>query len=542
MARASLLQHLDDEQVRLLARHCREKRVVPNKDVAFASHVAESTYSRWVSSDTHKSPSCVLGARVVLGAHYARSPPLPEQFAAPPARGACGCLGDALAAIGARFGALCTGAFWLLWYYCVSPCLGRVFAHFYWFVEYATADRRTCRAAAAAAALENAAADAEIALPECELSVCSWNLRNFGGAKMDESRFRRVLVLIEQHDLIVVQELRGDSKLIAATAAAGGGGRVVRHRFVGGRRTGDNGRLESSGVLYDAAKLELVRVYDTVAPNDEPLPGQPPPPTQWPAIANGRDDDDAGDDAGSSGGAAAGADDDDDDTGDEIDDGDVSAGSGAGAGDMVAALRAAVQPMRYKPFVATFAVRAADPEHGAESRRRRRITVVGVHVRYGETAAELAAAAAAAATGVETRRQAATTATERQIERRRDEIAQVAALCGVLRAHPAVFGAELYVCGDFNVEPDDHAFWPLRALNLRECLSAAAKTTVGERPRSYDNVWLPASSVCARIGTARVGNFSDLLDMNSADSRNNFKRQVSDHLPVCFATQFGAHQ
>ena len=416
MAHASLLRHLDDEQVRLLARHCREQRVVPSKDVASASHVAESTYSRWVSSNTHKSPSCVLGVRVVLGAHYARSPPLPEQFAAPPARGACSCLGDALAAIGARFGALCTGAFWLLWHYCVSPCLGRVFAHFYWFVEYATADRRARRAAAAAgAALQHAAADAAIALPECELSVCSWNLRNFGGAKMDESRFRRVLVLIEQHDLIVVQELRGDSKLTTATA---GSGRVVRHRFVGGRRTGDNGRLESSGVLYDAAKLELVRVYDTVAPNDEPQP------TQLPAIANGRDDigDDAGDDAADGGGPAAGID--DDGTGDDVGDGGggattAAAGGGGGAADdIVVALRAAVQPMRYKPFVATFAVRAADPEQGAESRRRRRITVVGVHVRYGETAAEFAAAAAAAATGVETRRQAATTATERQIERR----------------------------------------------------------------------------------------------------------------------------
>ena len=450
----SALAHLDDERVRALAKHCLDGRLVRSGDVAAAAGVSDATYSRWANGVVSKSPKCVAAARVIIGEYFAGGTPLPSGFE--PRRRRI----SWLAAVAVR---------WLVrWLVREAAAVWRLVA--------GGAPRRSPAAELAPVPVAPSPNDVP-ALPQCDISMCTWNLRNFGGAGTRADRLERVVVLLGQHDLVVAQEVLGTewAAVVAPKLCAS-------YKFVSGARTGAGSRTEACGVLYNADKLRLVATYDTATRRRDDAP-----------LHN--------------------------------------------------LLCAAVEKMRYKPFVATFDAGLASVEQAGDAATAvlpqcRLVTVVGVHVRYGESAAESADdgdTGGSAAAAPQTRSATAH-------DRRRAEIAQVARLCGELRARPRTFGAEVYVCGDFNMEPDDHAFWPLRALNMRECVPGCNKTTVAAARSSYDNVWVPASSTCVRVGTARVGKLDDIVDVNDAASRRGFRRDVSDHLPVCISVRFAATQ
>lgn len=157
--------------------------------------------------------------------------------------------------------------------------------------------------------------------------------------------------------------------------------------------------------------------------------------------------------------------------------------------------------MPYKPYIAIF-----EPTAQQEQRARAsRFTVVNVHIKYGDA---------------------------KDLSARRRQVDALHHLVQRMTANKGAFG-EVYVCGDFNLEPQDLAFrkWR-RTLQMRE-LNVRTPTTVSARnAHCYDNVWSPNSSARMQFDSLEVASFNDMLSIRNGQSRLAFRRDVSDHLPV----------
>ncbi len=121
---------------------------------------------------------------------------------------------------------------------------------------------------------------------------------------------------------------------------------------------------------------------------------------------------------------------------------------------------------------------------------------------------------------------------EEQDRFRTTELSYIISIYKWLKARKRVFGSDIFICGDFNLEPDHKAFDLFKSCNLAHCISTKEKTTVGVSRNSYDNFWVPSNSIITKRNLSNVANMELLLNMEDKESRNNFKRQISDHLPV----------
>jgi len=167
----------------------------------------------------------------------------------------------------------------------------------------------------------------------------------------------------------------------------------------------------------------------------------------------------------------------------------------------------------YAPARATFEILGADGGGGGSSSSSagdagQRLTVLSVHV--SASLGPLAHASELRAVGRHAQR--------------------------LLAARPA---EELLVLGDFNAEPSERAFrsWS-HTYGLRNGQPALASTSVGRTPHMYDHIWARAASRHVHWESARVVDYSDMLDMRSGASRTAFRHEVSDHLPVTLTLAF----
>jgi len=90
---------------------------------------------------------------------------------------------------------------------------------------------------------------------------------------------------------------------------------------------------------------------------------------------------------------------------------------------------------------------------------------------------------------------------------------------------------EIYICGDFNLEPSDPIFVPwMTLLNYREC-NTSKQTTIGVEKHIYDNIWIPNGSQFVNHSSVQVGE-NIAVDALSAQKKSEIRKEQSDHLPV----------
>ena len=117
---------------------------------------------------------------------------------------------------------------------------------------------------------------------------------------------------------------------------------------------------------------------------------------------------------------------------------------------------------------------------------------------------------------------------------RRQEVAQVIAVVAACAKEPEVYG-EVFLCGDFNLEPTDWSFWPLRSELCYYMSNEKVATTVGQKNNVYDTFWFPIASRVIRPDLSTVITFQGIYDNRDVESRKTQKKDRSDHLPVAIS-------
>lgn len=171
--------------------------------------------------------------------------------------------------------------------------------------------------------------------------------------------------------------------------------------------------------------------------------------------------------------------------------------------------------LRYKPFAATFSI-VGNPD--------KKFTLVNIHIKYSADVKEKSLRN--------------NTKSRVDEEERVAEIMQILQILHWMQIHTQSFSNEIYICGDFNLEPNHTVYKKFREKNMRESINARHKTTVSEIPKSYDNIWVPNNSKYIQFHLARVGILNDLVVAHDKKSRKEFRQNISDHLPVFTEAHF----
>ncbi len=88
----------------------------------------------------------------------------------------------------------------------------------------------------------------------------------------------------------------------------------------------------------------------------------------------------------------------------------------------------------------------------------------------------------------------------------------------------------VWICGDFNFDPDDQGWDEFKAEDSMEfAISAPAKTTIADRSL-YDNCWWPEAMTEIIADTAFVYEFDET--MYPVGSRKEANRLTGDHRPI----------
>jgi endonuclease/exonuclease/phosphatase family metal-dependent hydrolase len=98
-------------------------------------------------------------------------------------------------------------------------------------------------------------------------------------------------------------------------------------------------------------------------------------------------------------------------------------------------------------------------------------------------------------------------------------------------------GANVFICGDFNMPPQDDSWQALRDAGLSETLRNPERTTIGD-VSLYDNIWVPdaaAALVDADGERAYVYDFDNFV----FDNRGIANRVASDHRPISVRLKSG---
>lgn len=150
------------------------------------------------------------------------------------------------------------------------------------------------------------------------------------------------------------------------------------------------------------------------------------------------------------------------------------------------------------PFVGTF--------HTTDSRHRRKFdfTLLTVHVLFGNSKSQ-----------------------------RRGELEHLAECAAqVLKNNGAE--RDLIVCGDFNFDPADDGWAPLRALGFSALLHSPITTTVGD-VSLYDNFWLLPQTASNFI---RRGVVAFDKEWYTAEQTLTARNEISDHRPIWMQVRF----
>lgn len=140
-----------------------------------------------------------------------------------------------------------------------------------------------------------------------------------------------------------------------------------------------------------------------------------------------------------------------------------------------------------------------------------RFTLVSVHIVYGTSQSE---------------------------ELRRAEIAVLIEAFAKEVAKRDEYG-EMFLCGDFNMDPSDHCFYPLRNPLAYWMSNPNKNTTIGASANVYDTFWFPTNSMLYNPKLAAVYSFKGVYHQHDKKSRSSQRRDNSDHLPVSIGLDFG---
>lgn len=98
---------------------------------------------------------------------------------------------------------------------------------------------------------------------------------------------------------------------------------------------------------------------------------------------------------------------------------------------------------------------------------------------------------------------------------------------------------EMFLCGDFNMDPTDYCFHPLRDPVGYWMSNPTKNTTIGASANVYDTFWFPINSALYNPKLAAVYSFKGVYHQHDKKSRNSQRRDNSDHLPVSIGLDFG---
>lgn len=98
---------------------------------------------------------------------------------------------------------------------------------------------------------------------------------------------------------------------------------------------------------------------------------------------------------------------------------------------------------------------------------------------------------------------------------------------------------EMFLCGDFNMDPTDYCFYPLHNAIGYWMSNPTKNTTIGASANVYDTFWFPISSQLYNPKLAAVYSFKGVYHQHDKKSRNSQRRDNSDHLPVSIGLDFG---
>jgi len=117
---------------------------------------------------------------------------------------------------------------------------------------------------------------------------------------------------------------------------------------------------------------------------------------------------------------------------------------------------------------------------------------------------------------------------------RRAEAAQVVAWTLKCAGEKDTYG-EVFLCGDFNLSPNDYCFFPLR----RAGYFMSNPDTETTESSIYDTFWFPVASTNVEPDLSQVVPFASQASRNNKRALKMQKKGKSDHNPVSIALEIG---
>jgi len=107
----------------------------------------------------------------------------------------------------------------------------------------------------------------------------------------------------------------------------------------------------------------------------------------------------------------------------------------------------------------------------------------------------------------------------------------------------SLVGEDVYIVGDFNVEPSERAAFTSWRVDesLRPVMEYGATTLAASSANCYDHIWTANANMHIDWRSARAAPMSAFFAPNVKGSRRNFTSQVSDHLPVIIELVYQPH-